>query len=256
MSEAIIRAIISNETISKDNIRVNDIDADRCHYLHTTYGVKADTEDTTFIQEADLIVIAIRPQDDLEGVGKRIVEHAKKDAVVLSIVAGVTIEKIESILGKDRSIVRIIPNTLTDTGFGYSGTALNANAKKEDVEWFINGFGKVAYIDESLIDTFTGYGVAGVNYVYYFLESLVDAGVLAGVSRKLAWDVALDNLQGAVRMLEQTGKHPRQLMDVNNTAAGVGMHALYELNKSDFAEALQRSVLAGVKRTTELGEGK
>lgn len=256
MTEAIIRAIIHNGAIAKENISVTDIDQSRNRYLTTTYGVEAETGQVHSLKDADLIIIAIRPQDDLVSVSKNIAEFGRKDAIVLSIVAGVTIEKIANHLGEPRPIVRVIPNTLTDTGFGYSGAALNSNANVEDVDWFLNGFGKVSYIDESLIDIFTGYGVAGPNYIYYFIESLVDAGVLAGLSRKQAWDVAIDNIQGAVAMLQQTGKHPRQLMDINNTAGGVGIHALYELNNSNFAEGLQRSVIAAAKRTTELGEGK
>ena len=110
------------------------------------------------------------------------------------------------------------------------------------------------YVEETLIDIFTGFGVVGPNYVYYFIESLADAGVLAGLPREQAWQVTLENLVGAVEMLKQTGKHPRQLLDINNSAGGVGINALHELNISDFAAGLQRSVLKAVQRTTELGK--
>ncbi|MDH8244520.1 pyrroline-5-carboxylate reductase dimerization domain-containing protein, partial [Klebsiella pneumoniae] len=71
--------------------------------------------------------------------------------------------------------------------------------------------GKVLYLPERLIDVFTGFGVAGPNYIYYFIESLTDAGVLAGLSRPQATEVVLENLLGAVEMLRQSQKHPRQL---------------------------------------------
>ena len=90
------------------------------------------------------------------------------------------------------------------------------------------------------------------NYVYYFIESLTDAGVLAGLPRPQATQVAWENLVGAVEMLKVSGCHPRQLMDINNSPAGVGINGLFELNKSDFAAGLQRSVMAAVRRTTEL----
>ena len=128
-----------------------------------------------------------------------------------------------------------LPNTLTDTGFGYSGVTLNAHASAAEIEPFLRGFGKVLYLPERLIDVFTGFGVAGPNYIYYFIETLTDAGVLAGLSRPQATEVVLENLLGAVKMLRQSQKHPRQLLDINNSPAGVGIHALYELNNSDFA---------------------
>lgn len=253
MAEAIIRAVVNNQTVSAQDISVMDINEKRVQFLSETYGIQTHVAQETAVAEADLIVIAVRPQDNLSAIGEVVQKYATAHAAVLSIVAGVTIEKLARFFGAKRPIIRIIPNTLTDTGFGYSGAALNAYATKDQVDAFLNGFGKVQYLDESLIDIFTGFGVAGPNYVYYFIESLADAGVLAGLSREQAWQVALENVAGSAAMLKQTGLHPRQLLDINNSAGGVGIHALYELNNSDFAAGLQRSVLAAVKRTTELG---
>ena len=131
---------------------------------------------------------------------------------------------------------------------------LNAHASAAEIEPFLRGFGKVLYLPERLIDIFTGFAVAGPNYIYYFIESFTDAGVLAGLSRPQATEVVLENLLGAVEMLRQSQKHPRQLLDINNSPAGVGIHGLYELNNSDFTAGLQRSVLAAVRRTRELGQ--
>lgn len=253
MAEAIIRAMIKNHTIAADHISVSDIREERLRFLSETYGVQTSDAQESALARANLIVIAVRPQDDLAGVGRLIQQYSSKESAVCSIVAGVTLNKLANYMGGDRSIIRVIPNTLTDTGLGYSGAALNDYASKIQVDAFLNGFGKVQYLSESLIDIFTGYGVAGPNYVYYFIESLTDAGVLAGLPREQAWQVALENISGSVEMLRHTQLHPRQLLDINNSPGGVGMHALYELNNSDFAAGLQRSVLAAVKRTTELG---
>ncbi|MGG0717080.1 pyrroline-5-carboxylate reductase [Robertmurraya massiliosenegalensis] len=254
MVEAIIRAILTNETFGKSEITVADISEQRNTYLMETYHVMASVDQADALKQADIIVIGVRPQDDLASVGALIREHGRKDAVVVSIVAGVTMEKLASFIGEERAIARVIPNTLTDTGYGYSGVALNSNASKEQVDEFLNGFGKVMYVEERLIDIFTGFGVAGPNYVYYFIESFADAGVLAGLSREQAWNIVLENVVGSVEMLKLTGKHPRQLLDINNSAGGVGINALHELNSSDFAAGLQRSVLKAVNRTTELGQ--
>ncbi len=250
MVEAIIRALLANKKVLAADLSVSDIDPDREAYLHTTYSVKTGADNLT---AAGLVVIGVRPQDDLIGVGQSIARDAPSQAVVVSIVAGVTLARLADLVGEARPIARVIPNTLTDTGFGYSGVALNAQARPEQVDDFLSGFGKVQYLEEKLIDAFTGFGVAGPNYIYYFVESMVDAGVLAGIPRPQAWQTVLENLVGAAAMLQKTGLHPRQLLDINNSPAGVGMHALYELNNSDFAAGLQRSVLAAVRRTTELG---
>lgn len=253
MVEAIIRPLLAKQIVSKEQLTVADINTSRNVYLQETYQIQAEAEQEEALQQADILVIGVRPQDDLAAVAQEL-QQSKPEAVIVSIVAGVTIEKLEALLGVPRSIVRVIPNTLTDTGLGYSGASLNELAKQEEVDFFLTGFGKVMYVEERLIDVFTGYGVAGANYVYYFIESYADAGVLAGLPREQAWTIALENTIGAAAMLKQTGKHPRELLDINNSAGGVGIHALYELNASDFAAGLQRSVLRAVQRTTELGE--
>ncbi|WP_269847241.1 pyrroline-5-carboxylate reductase [Paenibacillus sonchi] len=253
MAEAIIRAITANQTIAAGRISVTDINEARLQVLTNAYGVDTGRSQETYLAEAGLIVLAVRPQDALDELGQAVTRLAAPDAVIVSIVAGLTLEKLAGVFGAGRPIVRVIPNTLTDTGYGYSGVVLNANASREQVDEFLLGFGKVQYMEETFLDIFTGYGVAGPNYIYYFIESLVDAGVLAGLPREQAWNVALENMAGAVLMLRQTGLHPRQLLDINNSPGGVGMHGLYELNNSDFAAGLQRSVMAAVKRTTELG---
>lgn len=253
MAEAIIRACLSNQTVSADQISVTDLNETRLQHLSKTYSVQSGACTEQSLAAADLIIVAVRPQDNLAELGQAVQQFAAPHAAVISIVAGVTIEKLAGYFGAGRPIIRVIPNTLTDTGYGYSGVAMNACASPSQVEEFLLSFGKVLYLEEKLIDIFTGYGVAGPNYIYYFIESLADAGVLAGLPREQAWKVALENMTGAVAMLQHTGLHPRQLLDINNSPGGVGIHGLYELNNSDFAAGLQRSVLAAVNRTTELG---
>ena len=250
MAEAIIRASLSHGALRADAISLEDIDSTRVEALRARYRLSGDGG----VNEASLLVLGIRPQDDLAGVANRVRPQLNGSTTVVSLIAGVTLEKLASLFGAATPIARAIPNTLTDTGFGYSGVTLNAHASAAEIEPFLRGFGKVLYLPERLIDIFTGFGVAGPNYIYYFIESLTDAGVLAGLPRPQATEVVLENLLGAVEMLRQSQKHPRQLLDINNSPGGVGIHGLYELNNSDFAAGLQRSVQAAVRRTRELGQ--
>lgn len=143
----------------------------------------------------------------------------------LTLIAGVTLHKLETVLGAEKPIVRVILIRLP-IPVGYSGVVLNAQALPERVEPFLSGFGKVLYLPERLIDIFTGFGVAGPNYIYYFIESFTDAGVLAGLSRAQAAEVVLENLQGAIEMLRLSQKHPRQLLDINTPRLASGSWAV------------------------------
>lgn len=256
MAEAIIRAALSRQAVLASQITLADIDESRIATLRDRYQLTSALNDSEALAAADYIVIGVRPQDDIEGVARHICQYASPQATVISIIAGVTLERLSAQFGATRPIVRTIPNTLTDTGFGYSGVVFNAHVKPEPLMPFLESFGKVMLLEERLIDIFTGFAVAGVNYVYYFIESLTDAGVLSGLSRPQASKVVWENLIGGVEMLKTSGLHPRQLMDINNSPAGVGINGLYELNNSDFAAGLQRSVMTAVRRTTELSGSK
>ncbi|GEB77065.1 pyrroline-5-carboxylate reductase family protein [Sporolactobacillus inulinus] len=257
MVEAIIRASLKNQAISADTTQVVDISPNRVRYLEEIYHVTADTEfRPEALETADVVLLGVRPQDDWAGIAKQIGASGLKKPLI-SIIAGVTIEQLEDALETpDYPLVRIIPNTLTDTGFGVTGAALNAAAKQADVDEFLKSFGKVDYIPEEQIDIYTGYAIAGPNYVYNFYLALTNAGVLGGLSRKQANQIARENLQGAAKMLEITGKHPYELLDINNSAGGVGITAQHELDASDFAAGVQNAVLAAIRRTTELGKGE
>ncbi len=253
MVEAIIRAALKNQAITKEKTSVTDISGQRAESLKNRYGIKAQTTIEASLKTADIILLGVRPQDDWAGIIKTVAKQSPR-AQVVSIIAGVTIQQLQQAAGVELAVTRIIPNTLTDTGFGYSGAALSEKADKAIIDPFLSSFGKVDYIPEKQIDIFTGYGVAGPNYVYNFFIALTNAGVLGGLSRKQANEVALENLQGAAKMLELTGKHPAELLDINNSAGGVGIAAQHELDTSDFAAGIQNAVLAAIQRTTDLGK--
>ena len=253
MVEAMLRVALKKGVITPETAGVTDISSDRVNYLTDTYHIQASQRpDWTAVENADLVILGVRPQDNWQEIMKELVaHHYQKD--VLSIIAGVTVAQLSS--QEDLfAITRIIPNTLTDVAMGYSGVVKNDRANQTVIEDFLNSFGKVDYIDESLLDVFTGYGVAGPNYIYNFLISFTNAGVLAGMPRQQANKLALENLRAAAAFVEQSGKHPAELLDINNSAGGVGITAQHELDKSSFSAGIENAVLAAVKRTKELGK--
>lgn len=251
MPTAIIEAVRRKEaTYPVDHIRVEEISEARAAFLKDTYGV--DPAKPTDTPDADIVVIAVRPQDDVAGVAASVARRFDPaKTTVVSIVAGYTIEKLEQSLGEGWRVVRIIPNTLTTVDYGYSGAALNANARKEDVDAFLNTFGKVLYVEERLIDIITGFYPP--NIVYHFIDAYVDAGVLAGLPRDVAKAIALDTIIGGTEFLKQKDVLPQVLLNINNSPGGVGITEAYTLNKTGFAASVQTAVLAAVERTTSLG---
>ena len=130
MAEAIIRASLSNGALHADAISLEDIDSARVEHLYAHYRLSGNGD----VSEASLLVLGIRPQDDLAAVASRVRAQLNGSTTVVSLIAGVTLQKLASLFGEATPIARVIPNTLTDTGFGYSGVTLNAHASAAEIE--------------------------------------------------------------------------------------------------------------------------
>lgn len=169
MAEAIIRASLSNGTLRADAISLEDIDSARIEALHSRYRLSGDGS----LSEASLLVLGIRPQDDLAAVASRVRAQLNGSTTVVSLIAGVTTETLASLFGEATPIVRTIPNTLTDTGFGYSGVTLNAHASAAEIEPFLRGFGKVLYLPERLIDVLPVLASRGLTIFTTLLSPLL-----------------------------------------------------------------------------------
>ncbi|MCI1636228.1 pyrroline-5-carboxylate reductase family protein [Bifidobacterium sp.] len=251
MVTAIIEAIRKNSAnYAVDALHVQEISQQRIEDLQQRFAVTA--ADPSSTPDADIVIIGIRPQDDLTTVLNSVAQRFDPArTTIVSIVAGYTIAQLEEHLGHDFGIARIIPNTLTTTDYGYSGVALNERATTEDVDAFLRNFGKPLYVEERLIDVITGFYPP--NLVYHFIDAYVDAGVLAGLPRDIAKAIALDTVIGGTEFLKQKDVLPQVLLNINNSPGGVGITQAYTLNKAGFAAAVQSAVLAAVNRTTALG---
>lgn len=141
---------------------------------------------------------------------------------------------------------------MTTIDYGYSGIATNPHVDKDKITSFFASFGKLLYVDEQYLDIITGFYPP--NIVYHFYDALTDAGVIAGLPRDISEKIVVDNLLGAVEMIQNRKTTPQELININNSPGGVGANLLYELNQKGFAAAIQSAVLRAVNRTKELGD--
>ncbi|OOM79295.1 pyrroline-5-carboxylate reductase [Clostridium puniceum] len=254
MAEGIISGIVSNEIFDPKNITVFDILNERRTYLKDIYGIK-DAEDILSAMEgADIVLIAVLPQNIVEAV-QDIKNNLPESTIIISICAGVKIEKLENIFGSQHKFVRVMPNTMIEVKHGYSAVSTNKKVEdsdKETVEILLSGLGKTMFIDENLINGFTAYSCAGPAYIMYFIAALVDSGVQSGLSRKDSVAIALENLIASALILQKTGKHPYEITDRMTSPAGIGINGLHVLSESGFHGIVMSSVKKALERTNEL----
>ncbi len=254
MAEGIIRGIVSKKIFAPENITVFDILSERKKYLNRIYGITEAEDATTAVKDADVVLIAVRPQDIIK-VAQNIKNDLQEDVIIISICAGIKMEKLGNIFGNDHKFVRVMPNTMIDVEHGYSAASVNKQIQASDktiVETLLGALGQTMFIDENLFNAFTAYSCAGPAYIMYFIAALVDSGVESGFSRKDSVSIALENLIASALTLQKTGKHPYEITDTMTSPAGITIAGLHVLSESGFHGTVMSSVKESLKRTDEL----
>lgn len=254
MAEGIIRGMINEKACENNKIEVYDVVERRLDYLKDTYGVQTATDIKSAAAESEMIFIAVRPQD-AQGVLEAIRDNKKKEGLIISICAGITIENMAEILGANARIARVMPNVLIDAKHGYSGVCTSQQVTtedKKDIEAMFAALGQTLFIQESQFDAFTAFSCAGPAYIMHCIEGMIDAGVQSGFSRFDSRNMVLENFIGCGLLLQETDLHPFQQVDRMTSPAGVTIEGVAVLNESGLTGILMKAVKAALDRTKEL----
>jgi len=253
MSEGIIRGIINTETMNPDKITVCEVIPQRREYLNNTYNITVTGNSAEAIKEAEIIFLAVRPQNVEESL-KEISSELNQNQMLISICAGIDLSKLDLWTGGHKKIARVMPNVLIEARHGFSGVCSSKDITEYDktiIKELFSAIGQTMFIDESLFNVFSAYSCVGPAYVMYFIAALVDGGVKAGFSRSDSTAIAIENLIGSAKMIDITKKHPYQITDAMTSPAGMTIEALHVLSKSGFHGIVMDSVDAAVKRVNE-----
>jgi pyrroline-5-carboxylate reductase len=258
MAQAMIAGLVRNKVAPPENILASGPRQERVDELSERYGIQPFTDNAKAVQDADIIVLSVKPQR-LEKVLSGIAGDVRPDALVLSILAGVAIGKINQTL-KDRSIVRAMPNTPARIGQGITVWTTNELVSPEQQELarqILLALGKEIYVEEEdYLDKATALSGTGPAYVYLFMEAMVDAGVHLGFSRRIAEQLVVETVRGSVNYYDLNDEH-RHLARLRNqvtSPGGTSAEALYYLEKAGFRTALSRAIWAAYERSSALGK--
>jgi pyrroline-5-carboxylate reductase len=177
--------------------------------------------------------------------------------LLFSIAAGITIRQIADVVGNDRRIIRVMPNTPCLVGASASAFAASSSATPADIqltERLLNSVGRSVAVPEKLLDAVTGLSGSGPAFVFVMIEALSDGGVKMGLPRDLATMLAAQTLFGSAKMLLETGLHPGQLKDMVTSPGGTTIAGLHALEHGGLRAALMDAVEAATRRSAELAK--
>lgn len=175
---------------------------------------------------------------------------------VISIAAGITIATIEAALPASTPVIRVMPNTPALVGAGVSGLAAGTNATDADLDWAVDVLGAVGetvVVTEAQLDAVTGMSGSGPAYIFLVAEAMTDAGVRYGLPRPIAAKLAVNTINGAGRLMTETGTDPVELRAAVTTPAGTTAAGLAALEDHGLRAAFSAAVGAATNRSIELG---
>jgi pyrroline-5-carboxylate reductase len=255
MGEAMIAGLVRQKLANPENLLASGPREERGVELQARYGIQTTTDNAAAASDADVVVLSVKPQrltDVMTGLYK-----IRSDALVLSIVAGATIQKISKTL-KHNAVVRSMPNTPGQIGEGITVWTASKDTSEEQQEMarqILGALGDEVFVeDEYYMDMATALSGTGPAYVFLFTEALIDAGVHMGFPRRIAEQLVLKTIRGSVDYYYQAERHPATLRNQVTSPGGTSAEALYYLEKAGFRTAISRAIWAAYQRSLELGK--
>lgn len=258
MAEAIIIGLLKNNVVGAKHIVAAGPQLERLKALETLYHIQTQVENAKAVQDADVVILCIKPQK-LSTVMKDLHNQIPEKALVISIVAGATMESL--ITGLDHPmVVRSMPNTPAQVGEGmtvWTGSADISDQQKMLAQQILGALGREIFVEEeTYIDMATAVSGTGPAYVFLFLEAMIDSGVHLGLPRRIAEEMVMQTIKGSIAFYHQNDSHPARLRNQVTSPGGTSATALYYLEKMGFRTAISRAIWAAFTRSQELGKGQ
>lgn len=254
MATAMLGGMIGSNLVKTEDVKGSDSFKEACDKITQKLGIKAGTDNLEAIRDAEIVILAIKPQV-YDKVLSEIKNEIKTNQVIISIAPGKTLGYLEEHLSSENKIVRIMPNTPALVGEGTTGVCRNARVSDEEfatVLELLGSFGKAFEVSENQMDAVVAVSGSSPAYVFMLIEAMADGAVAEGLARDKAIQMAAQAVLGSAKMVLETGKHPGELKDMVCSPAGTTIEAVGVLESEGYRGAIIDAVRACADRSRSL----
>jgi len=230
---------------------------ERVAELHEKHGVETTTDNIAAIKGADVVVLAVKPQD-IETLLGEIGHLLKPEQTVLSVAAAIPTASIERHLGSDVPVVRSMPNAPSIVHEGIAGMCAGRHAGREHLDragTVLRAVGDVVEVKEELMDAITAVSGSGPAYYALLAEAMIEAGILLGLSREISTKLVVQTMLGTAHVLRDEQMHPVELRESVTSPGGTTIRAIRELEQAGVRAAFLNAINAAMERSKELARG-
>lgn len=254
MGTALMSGFISSEKFDKNDILVYDAFSPKLEELKETLGVIPKMSVAELEKDADVIVLAIKPNVMPSVLGEL---KSYSDKIYISIAAGVTLSTLENALGEDKKIIRAMPNTPALVGCGMTVISPNKNISPDEnllAEEMFNSIGDTVFLGEDYMNAAIALHSSSPAYIYMLIDAMADSGVKYGLPKVAALKLAAKAVEGSAKMVLERDEHPMQLKDNVCSPGGTTIAAVCELENNGFRSSVQKAIDACVEKAEKMSK--
>ncbi len=257
MGASLLGGLIANG-YPRENLWVTDPDEKKLRHFSDQFKVQTTSDNQKAVKQADIVILAVKPQVLVGLLTDLNTDFQRTKPLIVSIAAGIRVDLIQKIVGKEMPIVRAMPNTPALISCG--ATALYANAfvteeQRDLAESLLRAVGLTVWIDqEKQMDVVTALSGSGPAYFFLVIEALADAAIELGLSEEIAKLLTVQTAYGASRMALESSQGVIELRKKVTSPGGTTEAAVKVLEEHLLREVLKNTLAAAIKRSEELAE--
>ena len=254
MATAMIEGLLSKGIYKKDEIIASCRSQDTKDEVSKALGIKVTTDTASVLSSADVIVLAVKP-NQIEGIltTNSVANSTKK--LIISIAAGIKMSTLESYV-PDSRIIRVMPNvccTVLESASSYTLGTKATDDDRETVKTILEAVGIAFEVPEEKIDAVTGLSGSSPASVFMMIDALADGGVLMGLPRDMALKLAAQTVLGSAKTVLETGRHPEELKNSVCSPGGTTIEGVKVLEDYGMRAAFISAVQASAEKSKEMG---
>ena len=248
LGSAIAVGLLKSNFCAAENIAVTKRNVATLNWLQEK-NINVHSNNVKAATEAEVIILAVKPFQ-IKEILEEIKESITKKQLLISVVTGISIEEISSIVGDSVAVVRAMPNTaiaIQESITCLSSGKINA-AQLAFTEALFSALGKTVFIDEKLMNAATVLGACGTAYAMRYIRASVQGGIEIGFDAATASLIAAQTVKGAAELLLTTKTHPEQEIDKVTTPKGCTIAGLNEMEHQGFSSAIIKGIAASFNK--------
>jgi len=256
MGEAIVGGLLRAGLFAPGELLATTRRQDAADAVQARHGVAVTLDNLAACRAAQIVLLTVKPQRIAKVVHEPGMREALAGKLVISIAAGVTLAQLAEWL-PESSVIRAMPNTPCLIGEGMTVLARGkrvADAEVAAAARLFETVGRCIEVEDKLMDAVTSLGGSGPAFVYIMIEAMADGGVMMGLPRPVALEIAAQVFQGAARMVLQTSRHPAALKDQVTTPAGCTIAGVLTMEDGRIRSVLARTIQEATRVAGELGK--